>query len=145
MEYDITNLCLEIARKGFLYVNEEIKRKGIVKEEILLIIVIGKMKEVTLEEITRHFNFEKKELTENLQNLVRNGFMEIDNIEESKDIYRLTNDKGQKTFKEICELLKHYNQIIMQEVNEMDLDITYTTLLKIKENMDTYIGSEIMN
>ena len=71
--------------------------------------------------------------------------MEIDNIEESKDIYRLTNDKGQKTFKEICELLKHYNQIIMQEVNEMDLDITYTTLLKIKENMDTYIGSEIMN
>lgn len=131
-------------RKGQVFKNAKLKSINLTASEQPIINLLNLDDGISQDQISKYLEIDKALTARIIQSLLSKGFIEKIRDEDDKRINRIfLTDSGRELIPPLYEVLGDWQDILTLNMTEEERSITYTCLLKMVENVQKYLNSEI--
>lgn len=137
MNKRIGRLVSILYRKNQVYLNAALKPYDITSSEQSILMYLYKKNDVSQEEIGHYLQIDKASMTRTIQSLLEKGFVFKEKDAHDKRCNKISlTGKGRSMKKIIVSKLDEWNDFLMSDLEDQQMQMVFETLLEIVEKVE---------
>ena len=118
------------------YTDKRIRNLNLSKIQVEILLFIKENPETNLKEINNYFKFNKATITKIVKHLVSEGYVEFFiNSMDKREKRLIITEKSKSLLPEIKKVFDVWEEIILKDISEEDIEITRNVMAQMVKNM----------